>query len=118
MRYLKTFENYSTVNEEELFDKAKKFFTGHESKEAKEKAKADFHKALDEAEELVSKNPEGYVFNKASLEKKAEENNYKGGLRIQRGGRDTSRVYIVYDEGVSGFQKIAGAASREVNIRR
>jgi hypothetical protein len=110
MRYLKTFENYSTVNEEELFDKAKKFFTGHENKEAKEKAKADFHKALDEAEELVSKNPEGYVFNKASLEKKANENNYRGGLRIQRGGRDTSRVYIVYDEGATGFEKAASGA--------
>lgn len=118
MKYLKTFESYSINEEEELFDKAKKFFTGHEGKEAKEKAKADFLKSLAEAEELVSKNPEGYVFNKSNLEKKAEENNYKGGLRIQRGGRDTSRVYIVYDEGVSGFQQIAGAASREVNVRR
>jgi hypothetical protein len=110
MKYLKTFENYSPVNEEELFDKAKKFFTGHESKEAKEKAKEDFTKALDEAEEMVSKNPEGYVFNRSNLEKKAKENNYKGGLRIQRGGRDTSRVYIIYDLGASGFEKLASGS--------
>lgn len=109
MKYLKTFENYS-INEEELFDKAKKFFTGHESKEAKEKAKSDFIKALDEAEELVSENPEGYVFNRANLEKKAKDNKYRGGLRIQRGGRDTSRVYIVYDEGATGFEQLSSGA--------
>jgi hypothetical protein len=113
MKYLKTFESYSINEEEELFDKSKKFFTGHEGKEAKEKAKADFHKALDEAEELVAENPEGYVFNRESLEKKAEENNYKGGLRVQRGGRDTSRVYIVYDTGISGFQKLASLAANK-----
>ena len=110
MKYLKTFENYS-INEEELFDKAKKFFTGHEGKEAKEKAKADFLKSLDEAEELVSKNPKGYVFNRVNLEKKAKQNNYRGGLRIQRGGRDTSRVYIVYDEGATGLEQLSLGAS-------
>jgi hypothetical protein len=105
MKYLKKFETYS-INEEELLGKAKKFFTGYESKDEKEKAKNDFHKALEEAEELVSKNPEGYVFSKANLEKRAKENNYRGGLRIQRGGRDASRVYIVYDDGVTGFEQI------------
>lgn len=109
MKYLKTFENYSINEEEGFIDATKKFFTGHEDVN---KAKEDFTKALDEAEELVSKNPEGYVFNRASLEKKAKDNNYKGGIRIQRGGRDTSRVYVVYDAGVSGFEKLAGAAAR------
>lgn len=110
MNYLKTFENYS-INEEELFDKAKKFFTGYEDKESKETAKIDFLKSLAEAEELVSKNPKGYVFNKANLEEKAKENNYKGGLRIQRGGRNSSKVYILYDMGTSGFQKLASGRS-------
>lgn len=117
MKYLKTFESYSINEEEELFDKAKKFFTGHEGKEDRQKTMTEFMTALGEAEMMVAENPEGYVFNRAALEKKAKENNYKGGLRIQRGGRDTSRVYIVYDEGVSGFQKIASAASGD-NVRK
>lgn len=109
MKYLKTFESFSPVNEEE--SKWNKFWTGHEDDTARDKAMLDFHKALDEAEELVNKNPEGYVFNREALEKKAADNNYKGGLRIQRGGRDKSRVYVVYDEGVSGLEQLGAAAA-------
>jgi len=109
MKYLKTFESFSPVNEEE--GKFRKFFTGHEDDTARDKAMLDFHKALDEAEELVNKNPEGYVFNREALEKKAADNNYKGGLRIQRGGRDKSRVYVVYDEGASGLEQLGAAAA-------
>lgn len=114
MKYLKTFENYSINEEEGFLDKAKKFVTGHEDDKAKEKAKEEFIKALDEAEELVSKNPESYAFNRSFLEKRAKENNYKGGLRIQRGGRDSSRFYVVYDLGTTGLEKIAGAAAYKV----
>ena len=109
MKYLKTFESFSPVNEEE--GKFRKFFTGHEDDTARDKAMLDFHKALDEAEELVNKNPEGYVFNREALEKKAADNNYKGGLRIQRGGRDKSRVYVVYDLGASGLEQLGAAAA-------
>jgi hypothetical protein len=115
MKHLKTFENFSSINEEENI---RQFFSGHKDKESKEKSKNDFHKALDEAEEEVNKNPEGYVFNKESLEKQAKDNNYLGGLRIQRGGRDKSRYYVVYDKGVTGFQSIASAAGGETNIRK
>lgn len=119
MKYLKTFENFSPINEEEgLIGKAKKFFTGHESSEDRNKAIQAFKKALDDAEEAVNKNPDKYVFNRESLEKKAAENNYKGGLRIQRGGRDTSRLYVVYDKGASGFEKLASSASGEVNVNK
>lgn len=111
MKYLKTFENYSINEEEEILGKAKKFFTGYESGEERDQAMLKFIDALDEAEELVSKNPEGYVFNRARLEKQAKENNYKGGIRIQRGGRDSSRVYIVYDKGITGFEKAASGAA-------
>ena len=115
MKHLKKFESFS-INEEE--GKFRKFFTGHESKESRNKAMIDFNKALDEAEKKVSKNPESYVFNRESLEKKAKENNYKGGLRIQKGGRDSKRAYVVYDKGVTGFEDIAGAAGGETNIRK
>lgn len=111
MKYLKTFENYSPINEEEeIFGKAKKFFTGHEDDTARDKAMLDFHKALDEAQAAVDKNPEKFVFNRDGLEAKARDNNYRGGLRIQRGGRDKSRMYVVYDEGTTGFQALAAGA--------
>lgn len=105
MKYLKTFESFSPVNEEE--GKWNKFWTGHEDDTARDKAMLDFHKALDDAEAEVNKNPKGYVFNREALEKQAAENNYLGGLRIQRGGRDKSRMYVVYDEAATGFQKLA-----------
>jgi hypothetical protein len=115
MKHIKTFESYS-LNEEE--GKFRKFFTGHESKEDRNKAMLDFQKALDEAEEKVSKNPDDYVFNRENLEKQAKENNYKGGIRIQRGGRRSDKVFVVYDKGVTGFEDIAGAAGGETNIRK
>lgn len=114
MKHLKTFESYSINEEEGFLDKAVKFATGHEDKEDRQKTMTEFMMALDEAEMMVAENPEGYVFNRAALEKKAKENNYKGGLRIQRGGRDTSRVYVVYDAGVSDLETIASAAANKV----
>ena len=63
MRHIKTFESYS-VNEEEGI---RKFFTGHDSSEDRDKAMIEFTKSLDEAEVDVNKKPEQYVFNKESL---------------------------------------------------
>jgi hypothetical protein len=114
MKHLKKFESFNTINEEEGL---RKFFTGHDSAEAKEKAKQEFIAALDKAEEKVKTNPKEYVFNRASLEKKAKDNNYKGGLRIQQGGRDP-RIYIVYDNGASGFEELASSASGEAHVRK
>lgn len=117
MKYLKTFESYSPINEEE--EGIRKFFTGHDSGEERDEAMMDFHKALDEAQAAVDKAPEKYVFNRESLEKKAKDNNYKGGLRIQRGGRDKARMYVVYDEGTTGFQNLAtsaGANRRDMGL--
>lgn len=104
MKHLKTFEQHSF---DDVNEGVKKFFTGHDDKD---KDIEDFQKALDEAEERVNKNPNKYVFNRERLEKQAKENNYKGGLRIQRGGRDKSRFYVVYDKGTSGFEDLASAA--------
>ena len=63
MRHIKTFESYS-VNEEEGI---RKFFTGHDSSEDRDKAMIEFTKSLDEAEVDVNKKPEQYVFNKEAL---------------------------------------------------
>jgi lambda repressor-like predicted transcriptional regulator len=114
LRKLKPFNAYG-INEEEGV--IRKFFTGHESAEAKANAEKEFTKALDEAEALVKKNPSKYKFNREALEKKAKENSYRGGLRIQQGGRDP-RIFVVYDEGTTGLEQMASGASGEVNIRR
>ena len=59
---------------------------------------------------LVNKDPEKYVFNREVLEKTASDNNYRGSIRMQRGGRDKARMYVIYDEGTSGFQALAASA--------
>lgn len=121
LKHLKSFESFGTVNEEE--GKFREFFTGHASKEAKEQSKAKFMNAIEDAEKALMKNPEDYAQSKnwevakEKLMKQAEEDNFKGGLRVQRGGRDP-RVFIVYDEGVTGFQKLATGAAGEVNVRK
>lgn len=114
MKHLKTFETHS-INEEEGL---KKFFTGYDSKEEKESAKQEFYKALEEAKAKVSEDPNKYSFNEKALIKKAESDNFKGGLRIQKGGR-SNKVYVVYDKGVTGFDKVAsgGGNARDLNIR-
>lgn len=120
LKHLKSFESFAINEEEGVF---KKFFTGHASSEEKEAAKQKFMDALESAEAALKKDPEDYAQSKnwesakEKLMSQAKDNNYKGGLRVQRGGRDP-RVYIVYDEGVSGFQKMAGSAAGEVNVRK
>lgn len=110
MKYLKTFESHS-INEEE--GKISQFFRGHDSKEERDSKMRDFFKELDKYEE-EAKNDSEIVFNRASLEKKAKDNNYKGHLeaRDSRSGG----TYIIYVDGVSDFQKIASlAANRRDN---
>ena len=115
MKYLKTFENYS-INEEE--EGIRKFLTGFDSREDRDKAMMDFHKALAEAEEKVSQNPSEYVFNKSHIEEQARENNYKGGIRIQRGGGRDKRFFVVYDAKATGFEELASAAGGAVSVMR
>lgn len=114
MKHLKTFEGYS-VNEEEGL---RKFFTGHDSSEDRDKAMIEFTKSLDEAEADVNKNPESYVFNREALLKAASENNYLGGLRIQVGGRDKSRYYVVYDAKSTGWNSLTSAAGGSQPFRQ
>ena len=114
MKHLKTFEGFS-INEEEILSGVKKFFTGHESSAAKDEAKDKFMIALEEAEKELMADPDEYPQaerwekTKESLIKKAEEDNFKGGLRVQSsydGG-----TYVIYKRGVSGFQALASGAS-------
>lgn len=110
MKHLKTFESFS-INEEEGI---RKFFTGHDSSEDRDKAMLNFTKALDAAEASVNKDPEKYVFDREALEAQAKENNYLGGLRTQRGGRNTSKMYVVYDPKGTGWNALTSAAGGSV----
>lgn len=104
------------INEHERECEAKKeegirkFLTGHSSKEDKENKKTEMIKQLDEIEEMVSKNPEEYSFNRSSIERKAKDNNYRGGIRVQRGG-NSDKIFVVYDEGMSGLESLSKQGS-------
>lgn len=74
------------------------------------KGMVDFFKELDEMEKRVSVNTKMNVFNRELLEQKAAENNYRGKLKIRRGGRalrsdefgrvsGAFKAYVVYEDG-------------------
>jgi len=106
MKHIKTFESFSVNEEEGIF---KKFFTGHEDKEAKEAAKAAFYSELDKMEE-ENKGNENFVLNRSLLEKDAKENDYKGRLDARRSARD-GKTYVLYVPGVTGLQNLASGST-------
>lgn len=57
----------------------------------------DFYKDLARAELYHGKNPDAYVFDKESLEAVAKEDKYRGRIKMKRGGRDRSKIYVLYD---------------------
>ena len=115
MKHLKTYESFSINEEEGVLGGVKKFFTGHESSGAKDEAKDKFMTALEEAEKELMADPDEYPQakkwekTKESLIKQAEEDNFKGGLRVQ--SSYTGGTYVIYKTGVTGFQALAGGAS-------
>lgn len=117
MKHLKTFEqlnNQEGINED-IWGSVNKWATGYENKGEKEEKKNAILDQLNAIEDKVKQDPDKWVFNRAKLEKSAEENNYRGELRTQRGGRDRDRVYVVWDNKASGIQNIAKAASNSTN---
>lgn len=122
MKNLKTFESFSNKSIYEkknensgkgVVGKVRKFFKGHESKEAFEKDKAKFEKELKKIEDKVKKNEDKYSFDKKHLEKQAKENNYLGKLAERKGGakRNKDTIYVVYDNKLTDFKKTAKAAA-------
>jgi hypothetical protein len=69
------------------------------SVEKLDKGMSEFYKELHEVEDLVNKYPDGYHFDKETIEKEARENNYYGKIIRKRGGRKKSKIYIIYDYG-------------------
>ena len=120
MRHLKTFESFSINEEEDILGGVKKFFTGHESSDAKGEAKNKFMVALEEAEKELMAEPDEYPQakkwekSKEDLIKQAEEDNFKGGLRVQ--SSRTGGTYVIYKSGVTGFQSlVSGSSNRTAN---
>ncbi len=106
MKHLKTFEQYAgpEVNEE-IFGAAKKFFTGHESGEEKEAAKATCVKQL---EDLLAKYPD-LAANKDKYLAQAEDDSYRGSFNVSK-ARSTGKPLILYTPKATGMQKLASAA--------
>jgi hypothetical protein len=111
MKHLKTFESFS-LNEEE--GKFRKFFTGHEDKAAKEATKESFYAELDKFEKEAQED-DNMVFNRANLEAKAKENNFKGKL-VARESASDNRVYVIYEVGHSGLEKLGNIAAGTVAV--
>lgn len=110
MKHLKTFESFS-VNEEE--GKFRKFFTGHEDKDAKEATKESFYSQLDKFESEAQED-DNMVFNRANLEKRAKDNNFKGKL-VARESASDNRVYVIYELGHTGLEELGAVAANKRN---
>jgi hypothetical protein len=115
MKHLKTFDGFITENESVEEGMISKFFTGFDSKEEKQAAEAAFTKALDAAEKAVKADPKAFGKSmqkwdvvKAFLMGKASANKFLGGLRTSKSKSD-GLLYVVYDEGATGFEAIASS---------
>jgi signal transduction histidine kinase len=75
-----------------------------------------FYKDLHKYEELVSKAPSAYVFEKSILEDKAKENNYYGSISIMKGGRNKSKIYILYKDG-NKYTEFSSGTKIKVKIK-
>jgi hypothetical protein len=120
MKHIKKFENFSINEEEGILGGAKKFFTGHESSSEKEEARKKFMNDLAEAEDKLKSDPDEYPQsrkweeNKKDLIKKAEEDNFNGGLKTQ--SSRSGGMYIIYKEGTTGFKSlVSGSSHRTAN---
>ena len=114
MKHLKTFEQHQL--NEGILGGVRKFATGYESSDERDDKILSISTQLNEIEAEVNKSPEGWSFNRDALEQSAKDNNYRGELRVQKGGRNTNITYVVWDNKATGFQDIAGVASGTVQI--
>lgn len=57
----------------------------------------DFYRDLDRIEKKVTENPDGYYFDKDKLEKIAISAKFSGKLKTRIGGRDKSKLYVIYE---------------------
>ena len=108
-------ENYS-VNEG-IVKSVKKFFTGHEDSATKTAAEK---KILEDIEVNVKKlvvskviKPEQEEQYKKKLVDQAKENSWKGKIVVRKD--PAGKVFVVYDDGMTGLQKLGKAAAQAGN---
>lgn len=97
---------------------ARRFATGHGSRDERDEKMNQFFSDLDEVAEMVMENPDDYYGGtnwermKARLEREAEENNYKGELVVMY--KNPPHV-IRYEKGYTGLEHMGSAASAGMN---
>jgi hypothetical protein len=116
-RIIKSFDNFSSINEEEVIGKAVEFFTGKKpgKDEDFDKRKESFEKEIEELEAKVDKNPDKYEFNKDKIKAIAKSNNYLGEIVTQK-AKTRNSIIVYYKDGKTGAEKIATATSQEKNM--
>ena len=97
---------------------ARKFATGHESRSSRDEKMNQFFEDIEEVSEMVMENPSDYYGGtnweriRASLERQAEENNYKGELVVMY--KNPPHV-VKYEKGFTGAEHLGSAASAGMN---
>ena len=93
---------------------ARRFATGHGSKQERQETMDQFFSDLDEVGAMVEENPDDYYGGnnweriRASLERQAEENNYKGELVVMY---KTPPHVIRYEKGYTGLEHMGAGAT-------
>jgi hypothetical protein len=121
MKHLITFESFVDINNSEINEwLGQKFITGHgpgEKEEAKKRIESEIEKLISEIQIKIEEKPsfinqfpqfKNIETLKSSLLKKAQENGYKGEVKLQKS--PDGDIYLIYKSGMSGLQHIGSAA--------
>lgn len=99
-------------NFEDFNEGVRKFFTGYNTSEDKEKAKekilSDITKKVTDMVELGNLDKEKANVKIESLTKQAEDDNWKGKILIRKSPR--GGIFVVYEKGDSPFQSLSKSA--------
>lgn len=82
------------------------------------RGKSDFEDNIDLFEEKSEKNPKSYVFKRERLEKLARLDNYEGKLVIKRGGRNSSKIFIIYEEKSGASTETSKGTKIKINLKK
>ena len=112
MKHLKTFESYSPKSEEVVDEGARKFFTGHDSKDAAKETEGKILKQTDDFEAKSKTDDKLHTwvqkdgkmatspsFVKSDLVDAAKANNWKGSLKVSKRSSKSGIAYVGYYDG-------------------
>ena len=78
----------------------------------------DFFKDLAEAERVVGLRPDDYSFQEETLIEQAVADSYKGRIRMRRGGRNRSRIFVTYDPHGTTVSEINKGTKIKIKFKR